>query len=202
MPKLVDHDQYRKELLSKCLNLIAEKGYNAITMRQLAQGLGVSTGTLYHYFPSKENLFEQLVEYISYQDTSDTTIAEVSHPDTIAGRLSEIFDYIAQQEDYFLHQSLMLIDFSRQRSREEINNYQALRHAGERYEQALMQVLGIQDPTLMMLLMSVFDGIIVRRLYQGDRVSITDQAAVFCEMLTAYLEKIGQLPTYDPASTG
>jgi hypothetical protein len=65
-----------------------------------------------------------------------------------------------------------------------------------------MQVLGIQDPTLMMLLMSVFDGIIVRRLYQGDRVSITDQAAVFCEMLTAYLEKIGQLPTYDPASTG
>lgn len=202
MPKLVDHDQYRKELLSKCLNLIAEKGYSAITMRQLAQGLGVSTGTLYHYFPSKENLFEQLVEYISYQDTSDATIAEVSRPDTIAGRLAAIFDYAAQQEDYLLHQSLMMIDFSRQRSRAEINNHQALRRAGERYEQALMQVLGIHDPTLVMLLMSVFDGIFMRRLYQGDRVSIAEQTTLFCEMLTAYLEKIGQLPTYDPATTG
>jgi AcrR family transcriptional regulator len=54
MPKIVDHDQYRKELLSKCFDLFAEKGYGSITMRQIAEGLNVSTGTLYHYFPANK----------------------------------------------------------------------------------------------------------------------------------------------------
>jgi AcrR family transcriptional regulator len=39
MPKSVDHIQYRKELLNKCFNLFAEKGYGSITMRQIARGL-------------------------------------------------------------------------------------------------------------------------------------------------------------------
>ncbi|MGB6015410.1 MAG: helix-turn-helix domain-containing protein, partial [Nodosilinea sp.] len=48
MPKIVDHDQYRREILDQCFDLFAEKGYAALTMRQIAQELGVSTGTLYH----------------------------------------------------------------------------------------------------------------------------------------------------------
>ena len=68
MPKIVDHDQYRKELLSKCLTLFAERGYGSVTMRQIGQGLGVSTGTLYHYFPSKESILIQLVEELCEQD--------------------------------------------------------------------------------------------------------------------------------------
>lgn len=68
MPKIVNHEQYRKELLSKCFDLFAAKGYAAITMRQISAGLKVSTGTLYHYFPNKQALFEQLVEEISQQD--------------------------------------------------------------------------------------------------------------------------------------
>jgi Bacterial regulatory proteins, tetR family. len=39
MPKIVNHEQYRKELLGKCFNLFAEKGYAAITMRQISAGL-------------------------------------------------------------------------------------------------------------------------------------------------------------------
>ena len=58
MPKIVDVEQYRKELLLKSAELFAEKGYANMTTRELAQGLGVSTGTLYHYFPSKAALFE------------------------------------------------------------------------------------------------------------------------------------------------
>ncbi|MFM8003959.1 MAG: TetR/AcrR family transcriptional regulator, partial [Dolichospermum sp.] len=42
MPKIVNHEQYRKELLSKCFDLFAEKGYAAITMRQISAGLKVS----------------------------------------------------------------------------------------------------------------------------------------------------------------
>uniref|UniRef100_A0A832M2K3 TetR/AcrR family transcriptional regulator n=1 Tax=Oscillatoriales cyanobacterium SpSt-402 TaxID=2282168 RepID=A0A832M2K3_9CYAN len=188
MPKIVDHDQYRKELLSHCLDIIADKGYAAITMRQIAVGLGVSTGTLYHYFPSKENLFEQLVEYISYQDTSEAVIAELKALPTRAERIEAIFNYIAEHEEYFLHQTLMLLDFSRQKSREAINSHQTLRRAGERYEKALMRVLEIDDPAMMILIMNLFDGLIVRRLYQGDRISLTQQSQLVKEVLITYLE--------------
>ncbi len=61
MPKIVDRERYRKQLLQQSFELFAEIGYGNITMRQLAQKLAVSTGTLYHYFPSKEAMFLQLV---------------------------------------------------------------------------------------------------------------------------------------------
>jgi AcrR family transcriptional regulator len=189
MPKIVDHDRYRQELLSQCLNVIAEKGYAAITMRQIAAGLGVSTGTLYHYFPSKDSLFDQLVEYISYQDTSEETIAQVRALPTLEQRLDAIFNFVAEHEEYFLHQTLMLIDFSRQKSREGINQHETLRRAGERYEKAMMQMLEIDDPTIILMIINLFDGLIVRRLYQGDRVSFTRQTQLLKEMLSTYLKQ-------------
>ncbi|MEM7759849.1 MAG: helix-turn-helix domain-containing protein, partial [Cyanobacteria bacterium P01_A01_bin.40] len=68
MPKIVDHHRYRKELLAKCFDLFAQRGYGSLTMRQVAKEIGVSTGTLYHYFASKEELFRQLIEEITEQD--------------------------------------------------------------------------------------------------------------------------------------
>lgn len=188
MPKIVDRDRYRQELLSKCLAVIAAKGYATITMRQIAAGLGVSTGTLYHYFPSKEELFDQLVEYISYQDTSEEMIAALRQLPTRADRLDAMFNYITENEDYFLRQTLMLLDFSRQKQRDEINHNETLRRAGERYEKAIARILEIDDPAIAILIINLFDGLIVRRLYQGDRISIERQTQVIKAMLTAYLE--------------
>lgn len=188
MPKIVDHDQYRRELLSRCFDLIAEKGYAAITMRQIAQGLGVSTGTLYHYFPSKESLFEQLVVHICDQDTSEQTIAKLKELPTPAERIQAIFEWIGEHEDYFLHQTLMLVDFCRQRSRAEINEHQTLQRTGGRYEQAIMDALGIPDLELAVFIANVVEGLLLRRLYQGDRVSIALQARLASDMLVAYLD--------------
>lgn len=188
MPKIVDHDRYRQELLSKCLDVIAEKGYASITMRQIAAGLGVSTGTLYHYFPSKEQLFEQLVEYISHQDTSEETIAALCQIPTRADRLDVMLNYLTENEEYFLRQTLMLMDFSRQQSRDAINQNETLKRAGERYEKAIARILEIDDPAITILVINLFDGLIVRRSYQGDRIAIERQTEVIKAMLMKYLD--------------
>ena len=70
MPKVVDRARYRKELLKGCFDLFAERGYGSLTMRQIAEGLSVSTGKLYHYFPSKESIFKQLVQELLEKDIS------------------------------------------------------------------------------------------------------------------------------------
>lgn len=84
-------------------------------MRQIARELRVSTGTLYHYFPSKENLFEPLVEYLSKQDTSPEEIAKLGTPQTLTERIDGLINFVMENEEYFLKKILIMIDFSQHR---------------------------------------------------------------------------------------
>lgn len=50
-----------EELLSAALELFVEKGFAATRTEEVAQLAGVSKGTLFIYFPSKEELFKAVV---------------------------------------------------------------------------------------------------------------------------------------------
>ncbi|MEG4803801.1 TetR/AcrR family transcriptional regulator [Microcoleus sp. ARI1-B5] len=189
MPKIVDRELYRKELLNKSFELFAEKGYSSVTMREIASGIGVSTGTLYHYFPSKESLFEQLIEYLSYEDTKEEELAELGNPPTLGERIQEMMNYLAKNEDYIIKSLLIIFDFCHNKTRQEIDNNQALQQAGKRYEEAVCCYLGISDPAIAIFIINSVDGLLVRRFYQGERISFAEQANLLKEMLVAYLEK-------------
>ena len=49
------------ELLEAALDLFVEKGYAATKVDEVAARAGVSKGTLFLYFPSKEELFKAVV---------------------------------------------------------------------------------------------------------------------------------------------
>ncbi len=49
------------ELLDAALDLFVEKGYAATRVEEVAKRAGVSKGTLFLYFPSKEDLFKAVV---------------------------------------------------------------------------------------------------------------------------------------------
>jgi AcrR family transcriptional regulator len=189
MPKIVDRELYRKELLNKSFELFAEKGYSSVTMREIASGIGVSTGTLYHYFPSKESLFEQLIEYLSYEDTKEEELAELGNPPTLGERIQEMMNYLAKNEDYIMKSLLIMFDFCQNKNRQDIDNNQALQQAGKRYEEAVCCYLGVSDPAIAIFIINSIDGLLVRRFYQGERISFSEQANLLKEMLLAYLEK-------------
>ncbi|GAA0484051.1 TetR family transcriptional regulator [Paractinoplanes deccanensis] len=50
MPKIVDHDQRRSDIVEAFLSVVARKGLPAATSRAIAAELGVGTGALWHYF--------------------------------------------------------------------------------------------------------------------------------------------------------
>jgi AcrR family transcriptional regulator len=56
MPKEVDHDERREELLEAVWRLIARDGIERATMRSLATETGWSTGVLAHYFADKDDI--------------------------------------------------------------------------------------------------------------------------------------------------
>ena len=56
MPKIVDHELRRQELLAATWRVIARTGIVRVTTREIAREAGVSTGVLAHYFADKEEL--------------------------------------------------------------------------------------------------------------------------------------------------
>lgn len=51
-----DHDGRREEIALAAAEVIASRGLEQLTLRDLAAALGVTTGVLTHYFPSKDAL--------------------------------------------------------------------------------------------------------------------------------------------------
>jgi AcrR family transcriptional regulator len=186
MPKIVDHVQYRKELLHKSFDLFAEKGYS-ITMRQIAQGLGVSTGTLYHYFPSKEALFEQLVVELFEQDMLQFG-AEIGQAKTLSERIEAGFQLVEKHQDYFFKQMMIWVDFSQHQNREGKEYSDVLKQVEEKAYDAMAELLGIADPDLLVFVSSLVDGLIIGQVY-GQTPAIARQGKLLAKMLTAYLEK-------------
>lgn len=56
-------DDRPAELLQAALELFAEKGYSATRSEEIAKRAGVSKGTLFLYFGTKEELFEAVVKH-------------------------------------------------------------------------------------------------------------------------------------------
>jgi AcrR family transcriptional regulator len=53
------------ELLDRATRLFAEKGYEATTLLDIANALGISRSALYHYVSTKDDLLTMLVEQVS-----------------------------------------------------------------------------------------------------------------------------------------
>ncbi len=56
MPKIVDHDERRREVLDATWRVIGREGLNAATVRRIAEEAGHSNGVLAHYFRNKNDI--------------------------------------------------------------------------------------------------------------------------------------------------
>jgi AcrR family transcriptional regulator len=56
MPKVVDHEERRRELAAAVWRVISSRGPQAVTIRDVAAEAGWSSGALRHYFPTKDEL--------------------------------------------------------------------------------------------------------------------------------------------------
>jgi AcrR family transcriptional regulator len=67
VPKIVDHDLRRQELLAATWRVIARTGIIGVTTREIAREAGVSTGVLAHYFADKEALLAAALRLSHHQ---------------------------------------------------------------------------------------------------------------------------------------
>ncbi|OPG72053.1 transcriptional regulator [Pseudomonas ogarae] len=67
MPKIVDHELRRTEITKAVIRSIGKEGLANVTIRGIAREGGFSSGTLAHYFNSKEELIDFAFDEISKQ---------------------------------------------------------------------------------------------------------------------------------------
>ncbi|MFT7519542.1 MAG: AcrR family transcriptional regulator [Kiritimatiellia bacterium] len=112
MPKIVDHAARRKQIMCGAHDLFIDRGYHNVSMRLLASTLSVSTGTLYHYFPSKEALFEALVSSRAESDLRLATqgLSADASPDD---RLAQLSQFVLQHHAQLRDTLALVLDHER-----------------------------------------------------------------------------------------
>lgn len=187
MPKIVDSDQYRKELLRKAFGLLAEKGYAKVTTRQLSKELGISTGAMYHYFPSKQALFEQLVEELGQQD-SIALQEQVAAVDSLGDRLQRLGQFLIDNEAYFVKQTAIWADFCMNVDAAAMSNNAVFNQVEERYWEAIAHALNLHDRSLIQFIWTLVNGVLMEQVSGSSRINFTEQVHLLIDMLTVYLE--------------
>ena len=113
MPKIVNRDEYRQVLLEKSFYLVTRKGFNNVNMKEIAAEIGVSTGTLYHYFPSKEKMLADMISWVGYENTEEY-IKRTSAVESIRDRFDMIVDF--WKEKGKLYEKILLLGFDMYRN--------------------------------------------------------------------------------------
>ena len=67
MPKLVNHDQRRIEIVEAAWRIIARGGFAAATMREIAAEAGFANGGLKHYFSNKDDLLAAAFQHTFFR---------------------------------------------------------------------------------------------------------------------------------------
>jgi AcrR family transcriptional regulator len=96
MVRVVKEENYaarRNEILDVALKLVYSKGYERMTIQDILDELKISKGAFYHYFDSKSEVLEALVERMVTQQVEPMLLAIVQHPDlTALEKLQRYFD--------------------------------------------------------------------------------------------------------------
>ncbi|HEY6971982.1 MAG TPA: TetR/AcrR family transcriptional regulator, partial [Candidatus Angelobacter sp.] len=64
MPRIAQDriEENQRRIKAAALQLFTKQGFHGTNIREIAERVGVSTGAIYTYYPSKEAIFESLVQ--------------------------------------------------------------------------------------------------------------------------------------------
>lgn len=106
----------RDKALDAALSLFSEQGYRATSMRQIADGAGISMGNVYYHFDSKEAIFETLLDrfwdrVLDPELRLNKVFEARAFPDDISGLADAIRDLVEENPSEMLLIYVDVIEF-------------------------------------------------------------------------------------------
>ncbi|GGR65141.1 putative transcriptional regulator TetR family protein [Streptomyces eurythermus] len=128
----------RGELLSTAAEVFAEHGYNATTVRRIADHAGILAGSLYYHFDSKESMLEEILRTFLDElwDGYDTVLASGLGPrETLEALVTESFREIDR------HRAAVAIYQKESRQLVSQDRFAFLAESQRRFEKAWLSTL-------------------------------------------------------------
>jgi AcrR family transcriptional regulator len=115
-----DYDERRAEIIQTAERLFLEHGYEETPVEMIIKEIGIAKGTFYHYFKSKDDLLDELVEQLIVEVTGNLTrITETSEGNALevmskvnyyfrnlAISKQRLTDYLHEDRNVHLHHRL------------------------------------------------------------------------------------------------
>jgi AcrR family transcriptional regulator len=131
----------RDQVLSTATRLFAEHGYSDTDMQLLADTLGVGKGTIYRYFPSKQDLFLSAVDHGMrlLRQRVDESIAGIEDPfDRVARAVRA---YLAFFADHPEHVELLIQERAQFKDRKKPTYFEHRDAQAERWRSLYRQMI-------------------------------------------------------------
>lgn len=113
MPRVVKEEDYaarRKEILDVARQLVYSKGYEQMSIQDILDALKISKGAFYHYFDSKQNLLDGLIEQML--DQADQVLRPIVE-DTNLSAIEKLRGYFEASGRWKVSQKAFVLELLR-----------------------------------------------------------------------------------------
>jgi AcrR family transcriptional regulator len=186
MPKKVDHDARREELVLAAWRVIAANGIDEVTIRDIARESGYSSGVLAHYFKNKDDLLAHALR-LSHTRIRRRYDDEVDTPAAVDALRAILIDNLPMDEQRDLETRIEMSFWARALRNEELHEIQQeesetlrklLRELVDKAKKEKAIAKKHDREEVLELLGAVIDGISLHALLYPDRLPPKKQAAV------------------------
>ena len=110
MPRLKGNT--KEIILEKALMLFSQKGYESVSIRDIAAEVGIGNSALYKHFESKQAIFDSLVEKLKkeYLESSSIVSEDIRGIDAVKEACLKMFKYQTGDENIVRFRQLLLIE--------------------------------------------------------------------------------------------
>jgi len=105
--RIAQGEATRRQLVEVATRLFTEQGYEDTSTEQVLREAGVSRGSLYHHFDSKERLFEAVVEHVEQGVVEQLMTVVARHRDPVKILRAGCAKWIALVEDPAVRQIIL-----------------------------------------------------------------------------------------------
>jgi AcrR family transcriptional regulator len=90
-------EKRRKEIIEAATSVFASKGYAGTLMADIAAQAGIAKGTIYEYFPGKQELFFEVFDWLSGKTWSSAAIRISALGGSASERMVSVMDTIIRE---------------------------------------------------------------------------------------------------------
>ena len=194
MPKLSDEaiGKRKDQIEDAARELFIKQGFHATSMRDIAKGAEVSLGNLYNYYPTKDAIFESLID--GYTEVMDdklksifAQIDEPLEPESLRRMGEMVGRLVNEHSDFWLLMYIDVLEFQNRHFRKMFDGITGRfrKIFGKKFKEAEARGdlrTGVDAaPVFTAAYMQFFNYFLVEKLFGGNRhLGLSDDQALNC----------------------